>query len=258
MKHATGGVPNHRMQIIPVIDIRNGVVVRAVAGDRSRYRAIESLLTSSAEPAAILKALDKHFQSDVCYVADLDAIERQQQLNRCTIAEMVRTGVALILDAGAATVEQIEALLEIGVRQVVLSSESMHDLTQVEAMIRSFGSASLIFSLDLKHGKLLVDDPAWQGKSPLDLVRFVIERGIRQLIVLDLAAVGTGLGIPTLQLCQDIRRMSPDIRIISGGGVDSAACVADAAQAGLDGLLIASALHDGRLTADDLAEYLHL
>ena len=144
------------------------------------------------------------------------------------------------------------------VRQVVLSSESMHDLTQVEAMIRSFGSASLIFSLDLKHGKLLVDDPAWQGKSPLDLVRFVIERGIRQLIVLDLAAVGTGLGIPTLQLCQDIRRMSPDIRIISGGGVDSAACVADAAQAGLDGLLIASALHDGRLTADDLAEYLHL
>ena len=245
------------MQIIPVIDIRNGMAVRAVAGERSLYRAINSLWTTSAEPAEVLKALERHFHCDVCYVADLDAIERQP-LNHGTIAEMVRIGVALIVDAGATAVEQIEALLETGVRQVVLSSESMHDLTQVEAMIRSFGSASLIFSLDLKHGKLLVDDPAWQGKSPLDLVRFVIERGIRQLIVLDLAAVGTGLGIPTLQLCQDIRRMSPDIRIISGGGVDSAACVADAAQAGLDGLLIASALHDGRLTADDLAEYLHL
>ena len=245
------------MQIIPVIDIRNGMAVRAVAGERSLYRAINSLWTTSAEPAEVLKALERHFHCDVCYVADLDAIERQP-LNHGTIAEMVRIGVALIVDAGATAVEQIEALLEIGVRQVVLSSESMHDLTQVEAMIRSFGSASLIFSLDLKHGKLLVDDPAWKGKSPLDLVRFVIERGIRQLIVLDLAAVGTGLGIPTLQLCQDIRRMSPDIRIISGGGVDSAACVADAAQAGLDGLLIASALHDGRLTADDLAEYLHL
>ena len=84
----------------------------------------------------------------------------------------------------------------------------------------------------------------------------MIACGIRELIVLDLAAVGTGLGIPTLQLCQDIRRLSPDVRIISGGGVDSASCVAGAARAGLDGLLIASALHDGRLTSDDLAAYL--
>ena len=241
------------MQIIPVIDIRNGIAVRAVAGVRARYRAIESRLTSSAEPAAVLAALDQHFQSDVCYVADLDAIERQQ-LNRCTIAEMVRTGVALIVDAGAATVDQIESLLEIGVRQVVLSSESMQDLTQLEALVTRFDSASLFFSIDLRHGELLVSDPAWQGNSPLDLVRFVVDRGLRQLIVLDLAAVGTGQGVPTLHFCQDLRHISPELRIISGGGVASAACVAAAAQAGLDGLLIASALHDGRLTADDLAE----
>lgn len=254
MRHTTGGLPNHRMQIIPVIDIRNGIAVRAVAGDRARYRAVESLLTNSAEPTAVLNALEKHFQCAVSYVADLDAIERQQ-INRCTIAEMVRTGVALIVDAGAATVEQIEALLEIGVRQVVLSSESMQDLAQLEALATRIDSASLIFSVDLKHGELLASDPAWQGNSPLNLVRFVVEQGLRQLIVLDLAAVGTGHGVPTLRFCQDIRRLSPDITIISGGGVDSAACVADAAHAGLDGLLIASALHDGRLAADDLAAY---
>ncbi|MBC7968368.1 MAG: hypothetical protein H7Z17_20875, partial [Fuerstia sp.] len=210
-----------------------------------------------AEPAEVLKALDKHFQCVVCYVADLDAIEGRQP-NRCTIAEMVRTGIALIVDAGATMVEQIEASLEIGARKVVLASESMHDLTRLEALVTQFDSDSLIFSIDLKHGELLVGDPAWQGKSPLDLTRFVIERGIRQLIVLDLAAVGTGSGVPTLQLCQDIRRISPNIKIISGGGVDSAQCVAAAAQAGLDGLLIASALHDGRLTADDLAVYLNM
>lgn len=244
------------MQIIPVIDIRNGVAVRAVAGDRARYRAIESLLTNSTEPAEVLKTLDRHFPCEVCYVADLDAIERQQ-LNRCTIAEMIRTGVALIVDAGAETFEQIEALLEIGVRQVVLASESLHDLSQLKTLVTQIDSASLIFSIDLRHGELLVCDPAWQGKSPLDLVRFVIERGLRQLIVLDLAAVGTGHGVPTLQLCQDIRRISPDLRIISGGGVDSVASVADAAEAGVDGLLIASALHDGRLTAEDLAAYVH-
>ena len=244
------------MQLIPVIDIRNGIAVRAVAGDRGRYRAIESLLTNSAEPPEVLNALEQHFHCAACYVADLDAIERQQ-LNRCTIAEMVRTGVSLIVDAGAATVEQIEELLQLGVRQVVIASESMRDLSQLGTLVTRLDTASLIFSIDLKHGELLVSDPAWQGNAPLDLVRFVIKQGLRQLIVLDLAAVGTGHGVPTLRLCADIQRISPDIRIISGGGVDSAECVAKAAQAGLDGLLIASALHDGRLTADDLAAHLH-
>lgn len=244
------------MQIIPVIDIRHGVAVRAVAGNRGKYRTIESRLTPCAEPAGVLQTLDAHFHCDHCYVADLDAIERQQ-LNRCTIVEMVRTGVSLIVDAGATTVEQIDALLEIGVRKVVVASESMHDLTQLEALTTHFDSGSLIFSIDLKHGDLLVRDPAWHAKSSLELVRFAIDSGIRQLIVLDLAAVGTGHGVPTLQVCREIRHIAPDITIISGGGVDSSACVAAAAKAGLDGLLIASALHDGRLTAGILAAYLH-
>ena len=44
----------------------------------------------------------------------------------------------------------------------------------------------------------------------------------------------------------------PHLQIISGGGVHSRTCLVTAQAAGLDGLLIASALHDGRLTPDDL------
>ena len=119
-------------------------------------------------------------------------------------------------------------------------------------MIESFDSKSLIFSIDLKNGNLLVGDPRWRGKPPLEMARFVFDCGLRQLIVLDLAAVGTGHGVPTLELCQQIKNLLPDITMISGGGVASRQCVAQAARAGLDGLLIASALHDGRLTKEDI------
>ena len=239
------------MQIIPVIDIRNGIAVRAVAGKRSQYRAIESQLTTSAEPAEVLKALKTDLNCSACYVADLDAIERQH-LNRCTIAEMARTGVSLIVDAGVTAVEQIQALFEIGVDRVVLSSESIADLTQLKSMIQPFDPASLIFSIDLRNRSLLAGDPRWEGKPPLEMARFVFEHGLCQLIVLDLAAVGTGHGVPTLELCQRIKSLLPGMSIISGGGVASAQCVAQAARAGLNGLLIASALHDGRLTKEDL------
>jgi len=48
--------------------------------------------------------------------------------------------------------------------------------------------------------------------------------------------------------------LSREVQINSGGGVTSKTCVTEAAQAGLDGLLIASALHHGRLTVDDLTQ----
>jgi phosphoribosylformimino-5-aminoimidazole carboxamide ribotide isomerase len=242
------------MQIIPVIDIRSGVAVRAVAGNRARYQPVQSRLTDSAEPAVVLMALQQTFGCAACYIADLDAIERNQ-LNRCSLAEMVQTGVSVIADVGVTSVEQVEGLFEIGVDRVVLSSESMNDLTQLESMLEQFDPASLIFSIDLKNRNLLVGDPSWDGKPPLEMAKFVFEHGLRQMIVLDLAAVGTGHGVPTLELCQQIRSISPDITMISGGGVASAECVTQAARAGLDGLLIASALHDGRLTKEDLAAY---
>ena len=139
-------------------------------------------------------------------------------------------GVSLIVDAGATTIEQVESLLEIGVSKVVLASESFADLTTLKAILHHVDCDSLIFSIDLKHGELRVQDPLWKGQSPLNLARFVLDQGIRQLIVLDLAAVGTGHGIPTLKLCREIRKLSSDVRITSGGGVNSNQCITDAAR----------------------------
>jgi len=239
------------MQIIPVIDIRNGVAVRAVAGDRKFYRPVTSCLTDSSEPAEVLKSLRHEFELDACYVADLDGIERGQ-INRCTLAEMARTGARLIVDAGVRCTDAAKQLLEIGVAQVIVSSESLPDLEGLSDFITICGAANIVFSVDLKHGKLLVADPSWQERQPADLICFVRQCGVRHLLVLDLAAVGTGAGIPTLQFCQDIRAQWPEVTLISGGGVHSTDCLKSAEAAGLDGLLIASALHDGRIRKHDL------
>ncbi|MCA9011677.1 MAG: hypothetical protein KDB01_18115 [Planctomycetaceae bacterium] len=244
------------MNVIPVIDIRNGVAVHAVSGERSGYQTIRSRLTSDAQPVEVLKALMANFVCGDFYVADLDGIEGRG-LNHSTITEMVLTGGSLIVDAGVTTISGAEILLETGVSKVVLPSESLRDLSTLEILLNHLDSDNLVFSIDLRHGNLLIEDPAWQGRSPLDLARFVIDLGLRKIIVLDLAAVGTGNGVPTLQLCRDIRHMAPEANIISGGGVDSIACVQSAADAGLDGLLIASALHDGRLTPAALKSLNH-
>ena len=244
------------MQIIPVIDIRNGIAVRAVAGERSQYRPLESRLTVSTEPAEVLKALQREFGFTHCYVADLDAIDRGMSCDRpgrptytsrCALAEMVRTGTKLILDAGVRSVEDARELLDLGIDQVVFSSESLPDVSSLPALLEGSCSDSFTFSIDLKHGRLIAADGAWCHRDPIELIATVVGAGIQQIMILDLAAVGTGMGIPTLQLCREVKRLWPDLSVISGGGVRSSSCLLDAEHAGIDRLLIASALHDGRI-----------
>ncbi len=244
------------VQIIPVIDIRNGIAVRAVAGERSQYRPLESRLTDSVQPAEVLKALLREFRFSVCYVADLDAIEARKaggvagplsSTSRCAVAEMVRTGTKLIVDAGVRSVDDARELLDLGVDQVVYSSESLPDVFSLPANLECLGSDSVIFSVDLKHGQLLAADSTWRGRSPIELIETIVRAGIQSVIILDLAAVGVGTGVPTFELCRKVKGRWSGLSLISGGGVHSHQCLLDAELAGIDGLLIASVLHDGRL-----------
>ena len=88
------------------------------------------------------------------------------------------------------------------------------------------------------------------ASAVLDVAARVFECGVRSLILLDLAGVGEGRGVPTLELCRSVRELSPDVEIITGGGVRDAADLEALDRAGVDGVLIASALHDGSLTPE--------
>jgi phosphoribosylformimino-5-aminoimidazole carboxamide ribotide isomerase len=71
------------------------------------------------------------------------------------------------------------------------------------------------------------------------------------MIVLDLADVGTGGGTRTLDLCRELKAKHPQIELIAGGGVRNLDDLKRIADAGCSGALVASALHDGRLTRAD-------
>ena len=61
-----------------------------------------------------------------------------------------------------------------------------------------------------------------------------------------------GGGTRTLDLCREIRRHHPDLTIVAGGGVRGLDDLKTLADAGCDAALVASALHDGRLTRQDI------
>jgi len=250
------------MEIIPVLDLARGVAVRAQAGDRSRYEAAVSALAPDAvgEAVPLMRAFRARLGATSCYVADLDAIQGGV-VQRAMLRELAQleTGFAgaIMVDAGAHTPESTFEVLATGASQVVIGLETLRAFTDLRAIVRMVGESRLVFSLDLRMGSPIMH-PAMQdaeGALPdaLSLAGQAVESGVGNLVVLDLARIGTGCGTD-LGLLEALRKRFPEIRLMAGGGVLARRDLDRMRDAGCDGALVASAIHSGTITAADLAD----
>jgi phosphoribosylformimino-5-aminoimidazole carboxamide ribotide isomerase len=229
------------MRIVGVLDLMGGVVVRGVAGRRELYRPIVSHLCDSSEPSEVARALVEKFALRELYLADLDAITGAEPA-WAAYAAARRSGASVWIDAGVRTVEDGVRLAEVGT--LVAGLETVAGLDVVERLASRLGDR-LVFSLDLRRGAPL----AWSEDAE-GIARSVVERGVRRLLVLDLARVGIGEGTGTESLCARLAAAHPGVEISAGGGVRGRADLERLSACGVSAALVASALHDGRLTRE--------
>ncbi|HKB34931.1 MAG TPA: HisA/HisF-related TIM barrel protein, partial [Gemmataceae bacterium] len=67
--------------------------------------------------------------------------------------------------------------------------------------------------------------------------------------------VGAGSGTGTEELCRWLAEAYPGVEVAAGGGVHGPDDLRRLRTCGVRAVLVASALHDGRLTRTDLAEF---
>lgn len=236
------------MDLIPVIDLMRGQVIRGHAGQREHYRPNVSHLVASADPLQTCQALVRHFRPHIIYIADLDGIQHQQpQLD--VLETLARCDVDLAVDAGTASLEQALALIRIGVRKVIVALETLPEMDRLHEFVAVLGAEHVLFSLDLLNGDPM--GPQGAGRSPIEVVSDAIGCGVRQMITLELSHVGTNRGVTTGGLCHTIKNRWPDLVIWTGGGVRSLADLHKLSLSRVDGAMVASALHDGQITGTD-------
>ena len=237
------------MNIIPVIDLKAGLVVRGVAGRREEYRPIVSQLVSEPSPQAVAQALAQQFGFQDVYIADLDAIGGKPPSLRA-YREIMACGLTPWIDAGVATVEAAQSLLDLG--KIIVGLETLKSDAELRRIVDACSGERVIFSLDLKGGRPITSIDAWREASPDEIADRAIQSGVRRLIVLDLADVGVGQGTGTLELVERLHARHPQVEITAGGGVRGIYDLRRLATAGCSSALVASALHDGRLTPEEV------
>jgi phosphoribosylformimino-5-aminoimidazole carboxamide ribotide isomerase len=237
------------MRIIPVLDVLGGVVVRGVGGRRREYRPVVSRLTASSAPPDVARAFAEHFALTELYLADLDAIAGAAPA-WATYADLHAGGFRLWVDAGVRRPADAQALVQAGVATAVVGLETVAGPAALREIVSELG-ARAIFSLDLRDGAPLGEGAGWEGDAWSVAAR-AVGLGVRRLLVLDLARVGVGAGTGTEALCARLATAYPEVELSAGGGVRGAADLRQLRDCGVRAVLVASALHDGALTAADL------
>ena len=213
------------VRVVGVIDLKAGAAVHAVRGERERYRPLGDPL-----------ALARRYEVDELYVADLDAIAGTGE-NDAVIRARASEAREMV-DAGVGEPERARALLELGVHRIIVGTETLADAGALDRL------PDVVLSVDLRDGRVLSRDPELAGLGALDAVARLHRAALREVIVLDLARVGTGAG-PDVAPIAAIHAAFPDLELLGGGGVRDAADLRALEDAGAAGALVATALQRG-------------
>jgi phosphoribosylformimino-5-aminoimidazole carboxamide ribotide isomerase len=232
------------MEIVPVLDLKGGVVVHARRGRRAEYAPLRSPLVAGCDPVEVARALCAVCRTRRLYVADLDA------LAGAPIAETPLAALAAVaepwVDAGATTPDRVAALHRAGAARTVIGTESLGPGCPGAELLAA-PSPPRVLSIDLRGGRLISPRPELAGREPVAAAPLVTGLDARAVLVIDLALVGSGAGPPLRAVAQLVAAV-PEVAIYAGGGVRDDSDLRALESAGAAGALVATALHEGRIT----------
>jgi phosphoribosylformimino-5-aminoimidazole carboxamide ribotide isomerase len=215
------------MEVIPVIDIMDGIAVSGKSGRREEYTALETVFADSPDPVIIARNLPY----ERLYVADLDGIMKGGP-NLGMLEELCKIKRVMV-DVGIKNIADYEKISHLDA-DVVIGSETLGDMETLEAIRKDCRRP--IFSIDIKDGKLMSNFLPGDPVEAFDLLK----NKIKKFIILNISSVGTlGGDFSFLE-----KFTSSDVEIYYGGGIKKEN-IEKLKKMGVSGCLVGTALHKG-------------
>ena len=218
------------IKFIPVIDLKNGVVVHAKQGQREQYQPIKSVLTQNTDIYSVLHGFLQLYAFDTFYIADLDVITGQG-----THADLIKNvlndfpKITFWVDAGYQKIQIFPSNYIPVLGSECFADENLFELADFEKQF--------VLSLDygvtgeqLGSKKIFTQTELWS----------------EDVIVMTLNRVGSSQGA-AIDLLQRFKHDYPQKKFVAAGGVRNMKDVKQLKSIGIEQILLASALHSGAI-----------
>ena len=138
------------MTIFPAIDLRGGKCVRLFQGDFGQETVF------SNRPADVARKWQEQ-GAEFLHLVDLDGARSGHSENLATVQDILAAvTIPVELGGGIRTMENIDAVLALGVRRVILGSVAVRDPKLVADACAKYGDR-IVVGIDAKDGIVAVD-----------------------------------------------------------------------------------------------------
>ncbi len=228
------------MEILPVIDLRNGNCVRLTQGDYDRETVFDH------DPAAVAKRwVDQGARR--LHMVDLDGARDGVRGNAEAIAAVLDAiDIPIQLGGGVRDAAEARRLVDMGVDRVIIGTAAIELPDEVQAAVEDVGEEHVIVSVDAKDG--MVQTRGWLEESEvtaMGLAQHMVELGVRRFIYTDTSRDGT-MTHPNFDA---VAELSHNLRypIIVAGGIASIDDLVGLAKLGVEGAISGMAIYSGAL-----------
>jgi len=215
------------MDLYLATDLKSGLIVHGKSGMRERYAPVRSLHADTADPVRFIEQIAPRY----LYIADLDRICGNGD-HDALIPSLAERTENLLLDRGCRGPDD---MLHIpGVENIVGTETAADSLDQFTGGV---------LSVDIKNDLVI----PW-NIEPVPFLKTCTGYRFSKVILLDIGRVGTGRGLSP-EMLSAFRAAYPG-PLLWGGGVASEDDLQMLAQAGFDGVIIATAVHTGKIPVE--------
>ena len=238
------------MIILPAIDLKDGTCVRLLKGDFATVHQV------AEDPLETARAFQESGATQI-HMVDLDGakdgVRKNSQIVR---AVCEKSGLQVELGGGIRSMEDLEAVFDLGVHRAVIGSAAVTDPDFVRAACRKYGERIAV-GIDALDGK--VKTAGWiedSGLDYLDFSRSMEALGVQNIIFTDIATDGALSG-PNLERLNALRA-AVSCRITASGGVSCDEDLVRLDRAGMDAAIVGKAFYEGRVDLKTMIRRLQL
>ena len=231
--------------VFPAIDLRGGRCVRLVQGDFGRSREYD------ADPVERAREWERR-GAWALHVVDLDGAREGRPVQLDLVGEITRSvGVPVQVGGGIRTLEDLRAVRRAGASRAVIGTAAVQNRELRLRAVEELG-ADLVVAVDARDG--IVATHGWRSSSGvwvLDLAEVLAADGVATVLYTDVSRDGTFSGA-ALEETAAVARLVPTIA--SGGVRGTQDVVALSKITGVVGVIVGTALYEGRVALEELLE----
>lgn len=234
------------MLVIPAIDIINNKVVRLKKGDYDNPKFYNYDLFD-------LTTLYLENGFKLIHIIDLFA-SRDESISIIKLLEqlILRTNIGVQFGGGIRNLAQVETLLNIGVRRIIIGSLSVTNKKVFEEIVKHFTAQNIVVSVDVLEEKIMIK--GWTENSNINIydhINYCTSIGIKKFLCTDISRDGM-LGGSNIFLYEQLIEKFKEIDLIASGGVSSLQDLLSLQKIGVPEVVVGKALYENKIKLEEL------